>query len=73
MAIAISIVGKYDGKDIAKAQRELNSMAKSAGIATKGASDVGNGFKSMAGKLAISNFRAGIWSWNKFFIHFNGM
>ena len=59
MAIAISIVGKYDGKDIAKAQRELNSMAKSAGIATKGASDVGNGFKSMAGKLAIGALAIG--------------
>ena len=59
MAIAISIVGKYDGKDIAKAQRELDQMAKSAGIATKGASDVGNGFKSMAGKLAIGALAIG--------------
>ena len=59
MAIAISIVGKYDGKDIAKAQRELNQMAKSAGIATKGAGDVGNGFKSMAGKLAIGALAIG--------------
>jgi hypothetical protein len=59
MAIAISIVGKYDGKDIAKAQRELNAMAKSAGIATKGATDVGNGFKSMAGKLAIGALAIG--------------
>jgi hypothetical protein len=59
MAIAISIVGKYDGKDIAKAQRELDQMAKSAGIATKGAGDVGNGFKSMAGKLAIGALAIG--------------
>jgi hypothetical protein len=59
MAIAISIVGKYDGKDIAKAQRELDQMAKSAGIATKSAGDVGNGFKSMAGKLAIGALAIG--------------
>lgn len=53
MAIAVSIVGKYDGKDIARAQRELDALARQAGVTQSRTASLATSAKSFLGPALI--------------------
>ena len=54
MAIVVSIVGKYDGRDIAKAQSELDRMSRQAGVTGGAMGGLGKSMVALGGVMAAT-------------------